>query len=146
PKSQNHPLISYASRHSLAIQIFEQWNRVLAADSRQIFEVGDVNFRRSGLERGDLVAKIDERTLVEDELLRNLDQNFVAQKQSDNLLGADLIHLQTRQHFFQRRNFQPSGRERLLDDRLGLGFFVFHNHAAAGQVDEFAGDFQLFFL
>ena len=60
--------------------------------------------------------------------------------------GADFIYLQTRQHFFQRRNFQACGSKRLLDDLLGLGFFVFHDHAAAGQVDEFAGGFQFLFF
>src|ERR1039458_5688810 len=66
---ENHPLIPHAPRYPLAIQIFKQRNRILAADSRHIFEAGDINLRRGSFERGDLVAQIHECALVEDQLL-----------------------------------------------------------------------------
>jgi hypothetical protein len=68
-RSENHPLVSHSPRDSLAIQIFKQWDRVLAADSRHVFEAGDINLGRHSFERGDLAAKIRERTVVKDEFV-----------------------------------------------------------------------------
>src|ERR1017187_52129 len=49
--SQKHPLISHPLRHSLAIEVFQQRNRVLAGDAGEVFERGDVQLRGLALLR-----------------------------------------------------------------------------------------------
>jgi hypothetical protein len=65
---QNYPFVSYSPRDPLAIQIFEQRNCILAAHSCDLFEAGDVDFWRGSFERGDSLANLCQRALVEDQV------------------------------------------------------------------------------
>ena len=54
---QNYPLVAHTARDPLAIQIFQQRNRILAGYAKQVFEVADVELGGFRLLGSDLAAQ-----------------------------------------------------------------------------------------
>ena len=85
--------VAYALRHMLPVQIFQEGDGVLAADACQLFEGGDIHSWRFCFLCGDQAAQLFEGSPVKDQLVGNFDQDFIAQQQGDDFLGASLVDL-----------------------------------------------------
>jgi len=116
---------------------------VLAADSGEFLEFADVDLRGFCFVRGELGTELSQGRVVKDQFVGDLDEDFVAQEQGDDFLGTRLVEVQSGEDVVESGNLQSGGGERLLDDLLGLGFFVFEGDAAAAEADEVACEFEL---
>jgi hypothetical protein len=76
---QDLPHISNSAGNPLAIEVFEQWDGVLASHSEQILEAPDIHFGSLRFFGGNRFPQLFERNAMKNKLIAQLHQNAFAQ-------------------------------------------------------------------
>src|SRR5215469_1373391 len=82
----NNSFVADPPSNALLIEILEQRDSVFAGDADQVFELAHVDLGRLGLLLRHELPQTLERGVMEDQFVGKLDQNAVAQQESDKFL------------------------------------------------------------
>jgi hypothetical protein len=77
----NNSLVAYASCDTLLVKVFEQRDSIFTGHAEQVFKGCDINFRSFGLLRSHKLAQALQSRLVKNQIVRQLDQHAVAEKE-----------------------------------------------------------------
>ena len=106
--SKNNPYFAFAARHALTVEVFEQRDGVLAGKSRQFlkFRYGQAVVKCFAAPQDR--AKLAQRRLVEDQVLRNFVQDIFLQENPQQFFRARPVETKVFQHLPRAGNGQAS--------------------------------------
>ena len=92
------------ARHAFTIKVFEQWNRVFAGYTDQIFESSYIDRLRLAFFCGDHSSKLFQCGAMKDQFVVQLHERTLSQQQGDDFLAAGAVDRERCQHVLQQRN------------------------------------------
>src|SRR5579862_1307143 len=137
---QYNTLIPGPPRHVLAVQVLQQRNGVLAADSRKLFECSNrqpVSFFFAVFRQEP--AQLRQRLAVKDEIVRYLHEHFFSQQYLQNFLRPCRFDRQLPQHGRHARHGQSRALEFALDHFLGARLIGGERNLAPRALHQVAG-------